>query len=222
MNFLIRAILLAVGISAALPAHAEGPTSEKLFRTFSSCDRAFFDELRKEHETWSRYMRLGTRGDVAYPIVQNRLREGQRIQMFDKPIYVGSVELVGYYDESSETVGVGKFTYWGFIAKGDVDSTVKKIRPYIVDGERLTKDEVGGWSRTERRYIGDPVDQWTKETIPSNSPPRAGSVERALLIDDNPELLGKDRVEIECTLQGTLTSALLMRLRPDLDEKEMP
>lgn len=167
-------------------------------------------------------MRLGTRGSVAYPLVPNRLREGQRIQMFEKPLHVGGIELVGYYDESSEIVGVGKFTYWGFIAKGGVDSTVEKIRPYVIDGERLTKDEVGGWSRTERRYIGDPIDRWSKETIPSNSPPRAGTVERALIFDDNEETIGKDRVEIQCTVQGALTPALLMRLRPDLDDKDMP
>lgn len=222
INRLLCSSLLFAGMSVAPIAQAGTSTPEDLFHTFSACDGTFFEQLKAERETWSRYMHIGTYASVGYPVVPNRLREGQRIQMFDKPIDMGDVELVGYYDESSELDGIGKFSYWGFIANGTVEDTVGKIRPYIVDGERLVKDESGVWGRSERRYIGDPIDQWRKETIASNSAPKEGTVERVLIVEANESLTGNGRVAIECTVQGALTPALLERVRPDLDEQAMP
>lgn len=221
-SHLLNSVLLLVGVAAAHVAHAETATPESLFQTFSACDRTFFEKLNAEQKAWTEYMRIGTRGNVAYPIVRNRLREGQRIQMFEKPISMAGVELVGYYDESSELVGIGKFVYWGFIANGEQDAVARKIRPHVVDGERLIKDKSGPWGRSERRYVGDSLDQWRKEQIASDTVPKEGTVERVLIVEGDGPIVGQGRVAIECTMQGALTPALLVRTRPDLDEREMP
>ncbi|OJA43476.1 hypothetical protein BGV68_33780 [Burkholderia ubonensis] len=221
-NCLLTSVLLLVGVAAPYAAHADTAAPENLFRTFSACDRTFFERLNAEQKTWTDYMRIGTRGNVAYPVVPNRLREGQRIQLFEKPIDMAGVELVGYYDESSELAAVGKFVYWGFIANGEQDVVAEKIRGHVVDGERLIKDKSGPWGRSERRYVGDPLDQWRKEQIASDTVPKEGSVERVLIVEGDTPIVGQGRVAIECTMQGALTPALLTRTRPDLDEREMP
>ncbi|WP_208457689.1 hypothetical protein [Burkholderia pyrrocinia] len=222
INRLFHQVSLFVGVVAASAAHAGTSTPEDLFHTFSACDRTFFERLNAEQKRWADYMHIGTHGNVAYPIVPNRLREGQRIQMFEKPINMAGVELVGYYDESSEVVGAGKFTYWGFIANGEQDAIAEKIRPHIVDGERLIKDSSGPWGRSERRYDGDPLDQWRKEQIESNTVPKEGTVERVLIVEGDSSVVGAGHVAIECSMQGALTPSLLVRARPDLGERDMP
>jgi len=68
------------------------------------------------------------------------------------------------------------------------------------------------WARPEFRRIGDPIDQWRRGGQPGTVAEK-GRVERVLLVEAH-ETPGRSK--LYCTVQGSVSSTLIERIRPDL------
>lgn len=198
---------------------AHAGEAEDLFRTFSACDRGFFDKLAAEQDVWARSMVLKADSGVMFPAVTNRLHDGQKVQKFQHPLLVGDVELIGYIDDTYEVNGEGTFFDWGFIAKGATVDIAKKLAPYIVDRDQFLPSTENTWQRGQHWNVGEPVDHWHNGVTPMGHAPEPGTVERVLYVADSDSnmFVAKGEVAVACSVQGAVTPDLLRQLRPDLD-----
>jgi hypothetical protein len=226
-NSAYRVILHAfVAIASCSPLFinaARATPAEDLFRTFSACDRGFFDKLAAEPDSWSTSMTLEGSSGVMFPVVPDRLRDGRKVQRFQHPLMVGDVELLGYLDDIYEVGGQGKFFDWGFIVKGEKAEIAQKLAPYIADHDQFLPSTDNTWQRGQHWNSGEPVDHWHDGVTPMGQAPAPGTVERVLYVDEggNDMIAGKGEVEVNCSVQGAVTPELLRQLRPDLDRAAM-
>ncbi|WP_420992413.1 hypothetical protein ACKI2N_030050 [Cupriavidus sp. 30B13] len=226
------AACVAVISLLSTPDWANATPDEALFRVFSSCDQSFFEKLHAEKPQWSGRMTLSTGKGIAYPAVENRRYERINWQALPRPLIVGGVKLVAYHDAKDEFPGprgLSKRVFWGFLAEGEPAELAEKLKPFVQDAERLrpaTGVDWPAWIRGEFRLSTDLADgQWEKAEIPLGEVPKAGTVERILLIEPTETGPGLKLVSgmstVECSLQGDFAPALLQRLRPDLDDAEI-
>jgi len=227
-----RANILGVIAVAALLASAPCAArtqDERLFETFTSCDRTFFETLAKERSHWSEVMELTAERDIAYPVVQDRRYERINWQKLRRPIIVGGVRLIAYHDAKTESPtaagSASKLLYWGFLAEGDPADLAEKLRPHIRNGKAMSPAkgvDWPAWIRGELRHTSDSIDQWTKMEISLGTDPTPNTVERVLIIEGTatgPGLeLATEKATVECSLQGSLQTDFLHFHRPDLSD----
>lgn len=218
-----------VTILVLCPATSIATTrDEQLFRTFTACDRSFFETLAAESSHWSAVMDLTTGGGIAYPKVEDRREERTRWQPLRRPLNVNGVTLIAYYDAKdlspTATGTLGKRLFWGFLAEGEPAEVVAKLRPHISDGERVApaKDvDWPAWIRGEWKYANEPLGHWKREEVSLGKDTAPGQVERVLIIEGTESGPGRKPVTgtvVECSLQGDMLPTLLHLNRPDLDD----
>lgn len=213
---MLRPLLSALCL-LALASQAQGQTTaatpDQLFSDFSRCDARFFETLNTASLP-AGTLRVAKQGNVSAPVVMNPLQEGGRSQAFEQPLVVNGVRLVGYHNEAMSLPNVGNLLFWGFVAEGSVSDVAERLKPLIADHARLVAER-GSVSRADIRRVGDPIGQWRTEGLagPGVATP-FGFVERTLSLEKGPT---EGRTKIFCSLQGTVTPALLQVYRPDLN-----
>lgn len=206
--------LLLIPVSVA----AQPSISDKLIRQFSSCDARFFRAIKQYASSLKGTGPLTFKGDIAFWKVPDRNVEEKSVILFSTPI-IGKLTLIGYSDDIFDLKSSGMYYTWGFLAKGSLESIAEAIRPLIEDGARLRK-EGDAYARSEIRYLADVDGKWQMDdTLASGTVPKAGTVERVLVLDDvNDTYPGVTR--ISCSLQGSVTPSLLATERPDIKFKK--
>ncbi|QXH44000.1 hypothetical protein KSS93_13885 [Pseudomonas xanthosomatis] len=215
-SLLAGVALLAAGVTCAAPARTVS-TPEELLTEFSRCDAQFFRSLR-DARLPAGTLRLSDYGPVKAPTIMSPLQEGGTYQHFEKPLIVNGVPLIGYYNQAQTIKDIGNFLFWGFVADGAPQEVAAKLKPLIVDSQRLVS-QGKTTTRAEIRRVGDPIGQWRTEglTGPGVATP-FGFVDRVLMVDagdSTPPLAG--HTTVFCSLQGTVTAPLLQVYRPDLN-----
>lgn len=217
-----RALIVLSSILSLVagPARAEGDqiaSASEALRLFTQCDASLFIALKENRNLFGSSVEVKNRGKAATIAVANPLAEKGREQTFKAPTEVNGLRLIAWRDEVSYDVELGGFLFWGFTAEGDLKTVAKKINAVLPESGKLV-DAGDSWVRPEIRMIGDPVDTWRPNRASGGIVTPKGSVERVLILES--EVPGQ--TSIFCTLQGSITSALLQALRPDLTSAEYP
>lgn len=223
-NFLACAAL-CVALACLAPATANAamadePPSEtlldstaakELITAFARCDASFFTLLESRHRLLGPDVKMSIRGDAAAPAVQDALVETGQLQTFAKPVNASGLRLLAWRNEVSQDVSLGAFLFWGFDVEGKPDAVAQVVNRMVEPGQQLLK--LGSdWARPELRRVDDPIDQWRHGGQPGTVS-KKGEIERVLLIEAH-ELPGRSK--LYCTLQGSVSAALIERIRPDL------
>ncbi|WP_313369546.1 hypothetical protein [Achromobacter animicus] len=200
--------------SAATISHVS-PT--EALRLFARCDASLFNALKENPNLLGTGVKVKTRGKAATIAVENPLAEKGRDQVFSEPIIIDGLRLIAWHDEVSYDIDFGGFVFWGFRAEGGLNAVAKKINSVLPTSEKLV-DAGNTWARAEIRRIGDPVDSWRPNNTGTGTVTANGSVERVLFLESGTA----NQTNVFCTLQGSVTPALLQVLRPDLTNAEYP
>lgn len=209
--------IFMLGAGSASAAGSQPASVSEALRLFTKCDASLFNALKENPNLFGQSAEVKSRGKAATIAVANPLSEKGREQTFREPVEVDGLRLIGWRDEVSYDTELGGFLFWGFKAEGDPKSVAKKINAVLpAAGKLVDAGEV--WARAEIRMIGDSVDSWRPNKASGNTVTPKGSVERALLVEN--ETAGQ--TSIFCTLQGSITAPLLQTLRPDLTSAEYP
>lgn len=211
---LVRASVTSALAYGALAAHSQ--SLDSAFATFTACDAGFFKSIAADQATWRAVAPIDGNDSAAWIATKDRKAvEGNVLALAGKPTVAG-LPVTHYLDESSSLSLTSHFYYWGFKLSGTVDSVKEKIAPLVYDNKRLRKDD-DVYVRTELRTAYKP---WAPARTVGGVPPRMLTMERALLIENDPDM--PNTVKVLCSLQGDLTAEALGELRPDIAPKDYP
>jgi hypothetical protein len=210
-SYILGITLLA---AAALPVNAE--SIDKSITAFTACDAGFFKTVSAEASAWRTHTEIAGADGLAWIKTNDRNATGGNVsEIPGKPVVAG-LTITHYLDEASNLGSIGQYYYWGFKVSGTLDSVAEQIKPLVSNNTRLRKDD-GVYVRTELKFAGKP---WLPIATQGGRAPRPFTVERAFLIEKDPEL--PNTVKVLCSLQGDITAEILQELRPDIDPKNYP
>nr|WP_154324995.1 hypothetical protein [Pantoea sp. 201603H] len=194
-------ITLALALSLVGIAKAE-----TLPESLLSCDSNFFSTLYKQRASFNKIMPLSIdKARHAWFSNKNNSQE----TWFIHPVQVGQLTLSGYWQENSDLKDLGKYYFWGLIIDESPDIVIATL-----SGVNWKKAGDEYFANTMIKQIGDR--EWQINTgAASGIAPSKGSLEKLLILD---EYKGKSR--LLCSLQGSVTQADLLPLRPDLADKK--
>ncbi|WP_436859176.1 hypothetical protein [Citrobacter tructae] len=194
MKFLLPLVLLmsTVGIARA----------ESLPESLMHCDSRFFSELFSQRATFKHVAPLTT--DKAQH-AWYAPKDGSEATWFAHPVKTGQVTISGYWQQKSDLEEMGKYYFWGLIIEESPDAVMKALSQ-------------ANWQKNDDVFIANPMikssgtgDWQVNSGAASGIAPAKNSVEKLVLLD---ELNGKSR--LLCSVQGSVTDADLLPLRPDL------
>lgn len=213
---LLASILLFTTDSTSAASSSHASPIEAL-RLFAKCDASLFNALKENSDLLGTGVEVKKRGKAATIAVENPLAEKGRDQVFSEPVVIDGLRFIAWHDEVSYDFEFGGFLFWGFRAEGSLNAVAKKINGMLSTSEKLV-DAGNTWARAEIRGIGDPVDSWRPSNAGTGTVTANGSVERVLFLESGAD----NQTNVFCTLQGSVTPALLQVLRPDLTNAEYP
>jgi len=204
-------MLVGSVMALAAQAHAAEPAGT-LIGALSSCQKGFFDAVEAKHDALSKIATVQRHaGGTAFIEVTGRAKEDASFVRFSAPYQDADVPLIGYFDEVRDIGTLGKYYSWGFVVQGKVDDIAKQATPRLAEAKRVRAAE-GVYVRSDLWRNGHWQDD---DQLAGNTAPAPGTVERVLLIEDaGPEFSGA--VRIGCSLQGSVTPAMLATERPDI------
>jgi hypothetical protein len=202
-----------VTTSAFATVSATSSVNNAFFSDLSLCDSKFFTTLGAQPGDFSASTHFRTNGTIGYFQVSDRRDQKLSIVRFSPSHFVGTLEIVGYFDELFSLGNQASMISWGFLVRAPIEQVVAITKPHIWDNNRLERDGPA-YVRSElwdskRSDIG-----WQKVTTASGQVPKAGTVERVLMIEPYENDSGLTR--FGCSLQGSVTREMLRRDRPDL------
>jgi hypothetical protein len=189
---------------------------EEGLRLFAQCDASLFNSLKDHPNMFGPSVQVADRGTAATILVKNPLSEEGREQRFSAPLIVNGLRLVAWHNEVSYDVNMGGFLFWGFKVEGDPALVAKKMNTLLPESKKLIRlDDT--WAHSETRSIGDPIDGWhTGGQIGSVT--QQGTIERVLMVESD----SSSESVVYCSLQGSITTPIVKKLRPDLLSTEYP
>jgi hypothetical protein len=209
-NSVIAAALLLASLTSFA---ADTPPLDVVLSDLSRCDATFFKTLKSKAVEFSAVPEFSINGTTAYFKVPNRFSEGESFKKFPTSFKVGSFEAAAYFDELWSMNSGGKFVAWGFVLRAPISEVIKGVRPLLwesnrvkLDGAVYVRSELWDHSHTE---LG-----WQKVSTEGGSEPKAGTVERVLLIE--PYERDSSQTRFGCSLQGSVTKEMINEYRPDI------
>lgn len=213
-QYLVRASVASALACFALAANSQ--SLDSTFATFTACDAGFFKSVAADEATWRAVAPIEGNDSAAWIATKDRKNaDGNVLALSGKPTVAG-LPVTHFLDESSSLNLRSHYYYWGFKLTGTVDTVKEKITPLVYDNKRLRKDDEA-FVRTELRTAYKP---WAPARTIGGVPPRMLTMERALLIENDPDT--PNTVKVLCSLQGDLTAEALGELRPDIAPKDYP
>jgi hypothetical protein len=193
---------------------ASAQVTTEVLHDFSACDARFFRRLGTSSASPTPAP-MEHKGELAWFKVENRYDGKNNQTKFAVPIDVAGLKLTNYFDEIVDMQGVGKFLSWGFIAEGSLEEVASKIKPFVINSDRLRHGDAD-YHRTEVK-----IDQsaWIPRDLSSGKLPRASTTERVFVLEPGDEV---DKTRITCSLQGAVTDEILKVERPDIDPTDYP
>ena len=208
--------LMAIGL-ALLAGSAHGanpPPSDRILSDLSRCDRTFFATLGQHAGDYASNPHFRTSGTDGYFAVADRSNQKLSIRKFSPPLKIGSFDAVAYFDEVFVMSGNSLSVSWGFILRAPIKDVVAATRSLVWDAPRLRQDDIV-YVRSELWAHAKKDAGWEKVETASGQVPKAGTVERVLLIEPYEEDASLTR--FGCSLQGAVTKEILKTERPDLE-----
>lgn len=222
---------------AAFAASAQSPsTLEDSVRDLSKCDASFFRLVGQSRAEMALLGPLVGNGSAMSFAVPDRRHPTRSRVMFERPVVVRGLNIVGFFDEQAEfDLGMSAYS-WGYLienrvenreSNGDpatteksvqkiVEKTIEKTaeawKPLVWEAERLRHgDEV--YVRSEVHSHDRPAAGWARVATQSGLP-KPRTVERVLLIEPYD---GETRfIRFGCSIQGHVVDPIVRELRPDL------
>lgn len=189
--------LPALALLAACGAQATTLT-DSLMR----CDSTFFSEIQAQKNSLKNTAPLVISGKHAWFAPQ---KNGEETTWFTQPVKTQGLTLSGYYLSQSDLEEMGKYYFWGFI----IDETPAAV---------VAAMPQAGWQKTGDTYMASPMirgpqdkDWVANTTAVSGIAPAKGSIEKLALLEEH-----NGKTLLTCTVQGAVTDAVLLPLRPDL------
>lgn len=192
---------------------AAAPVDDDILASLSRCDGSFFESLQRQEAVLSASPHFVKTAGVAYFKVADRTDPAGSTRRFATPLKISGLGAVAYFDENMGLSGDEAFISWGFLLRASVAEVLQATQGKVWDGSRLLLDG-SSYTRTEWQDANQADSSWQKVETPGGAEPQPGTVERILVIeayDKDPAL-----TRFGCTLQGTVTPALLKAARPDL------
>jgi hypothetical protein len=209
---LYKTALFAVLAMSVMSASAQ--VTPEVLHDFTSCDASFFHRLGSV-PAQTATAPMERQGNLAWFKVKDRKNEEGNQLTFATPMTVGDLKLTAYFDEMNDLGPLGRYVSWGFIAEGSIDDVARKMKPLIMNAERLKRGE-DDYHRTE---VKKAQSDWLAIDTSSGTVPAPGTVERVFFLE--PEEAGKT-VRVTCSLQGAVSSEMLKVERPDIAPSDYP
>jgi hypothetical protein len=210
----IVAVVLFLSCSAFVAeSKSADPSTNVLLSDLTRCDRTFFETLKKERDAFATVLRFNNATTVAYFRVPDRADPQRSLLRFSAPIRIGTVEVVGYFDEVMGFGESGLALSWGFLVGAPIVEVVSSTESLIWEGKRLRKDNAVH-VRSEVWDHSKASNGWMSAIAVADKAPAVGTVERVLLIESFDE--DKSLTRFGCSLQGSVTPEMLRSERPDL------
>jgi hypothetical protein len=209
-----RVAMLASVALTALPASAQ--MAEQTLREFSGCTSSFFSALAQDAAARQVLPAQEQKGDLAWIKVKDRKTAPENQVNFAAPVTVGGLKLLAYFDEVTDLQEVGHYYYWGFVVEGSVAQVIDNLRPLVKDADRL-RTSGSDYARTEI-MVGQA--NWLVVDTHASSVPRQNTIERAFIVESMEN--DKQATRVSCSLQGSVSPAVLKTERPDLDAADWP
>lgn len=210
----MKHLLALLGLVATTAAVAQGSGHNLFLKELSKCDRGFFEKLgenKRELEKLSPMRSLGRSASFKVPSPEHRTNS--RV-MFEQPLEVAGLKVVGYFDEVLDLPNGMSSYSWGYLMAATVQEAATRLHGLVWDPMRLRKDGPV-FVRSEIWSYDKPEAGWARATTESGVPKR-GTVERVLLIEPYD---GEDSfIRFGCSIQGNITEPLLREIRSDLRE----
>lgn len=132
--------------------------------------------------------------------------------IFDKPVTVEGIALTGFFAEDVDLMG-SRVINWGFYTQQDPAELYSLV--HEVAGADLAK--VNGiyaraqiWSHKQSAWVPENGDSTAGKLV-------TDTAERILMVEPGPEDLAKSsKGMLTCSVQGSVTEAMLKTTRPDL------
>lgn len=177
--------------------------SQTLSESLLQCDDSFFSELYLQRSKFKNAAPIST--DNQHHAWFTAPRNGDEIIWFAQPVRMQKLTFSGYFLQQSDLDEFGKYYYWGLIID-ESPETVMSILPKV------------NWQKSGDEFFANPMikrpgdSDWQENTAAVEGiAPAKGSVEKLSMIrKDN------GRTYQLCTIQGGVTNAVLLPLRPDL------
>ena len=194
MKFLLPLVLLVstMGIAQA----------ESLPGSLMHCDSRFFSELYNQRAAFKQAAPMTT--DKAQH-AWYAPKDGSEAIWFAHPVNTGQLTISGYWQQKSDLEEMGKYYFWGLIFDESPEAVMQALSQV-------------SWHKNDDVYMTNPMiklsgtgDWQVNSGAASGIAPAKGSVERLVLLD---AFNGKSR--LLCSVQGNVTDADLLPLRPDL------
>jgi hypothetical protein len=208
---------LLLSLLLATPAWAaSAPPSDNVLVDLSRCDRTFFETLRRHSIELASNPHFATGPNYAYFKVADRTNAEHSLRKFSPPLKLGSMDVIGYFDELMNMGENSTFVAWGFLLRAPIGDVIKTTQSLLWDNARLQQDGQI-YARSE---VWDQAQQetgWQKVVTPGASEPQPGTVERVLMIE--PYEKDPALTRFGCSLQGAVTREMLRDARPDIEGK---
>ena len=192
-----RLLLLLLLVSTMGIAQAES-----LPGSLMHCDSRFFSELYSQRAVFRQAAPMTT--DKAQH-AWYAPKDGSEATWFAHPVKAGQLTISGYWQQKSDLEEMGQYYFWGLIFDELPEAVMQALSQV-------------SWHKNDDVYMANPMiklsgtgDWQVNSGAASGIAPAKGSVERLVLLD---VFNGKSR--LLCSVQGNVTDADLLPLRPDL------
>lgn len=212
----MKIIAFALTVIATSALAANQPQADRILGDLSRCDSTFFATLGQRAGEYSSNTYFRTNGSLGYFQVVDRSDSKLSIRKFPAAVKFGGLEATAYFDEVFDMGESGLFVSWGFLFHAPIAEVVSTLRPLLWEGQRLRQDD-SVFVRSEVWTHGKKELGWEKVSTGGGQVPKAGTVERVLLIEPFEDDASFTR--FGCSLQGTVTREMLRSERPDLGIK---
>ncbi|WP_027910167.1 hypothetical protein [Pseudomonas sp. URMO17WK12:I4] len=181
---------------------------------FTNCDARFFDSLHAQRDSWKSLAPLQDNKSISWIAVENRADDDKNSVLFQNAPRVAGLELISYFDQSSDLDELGYYLFWGFTVKGQPEKVAKHLKPLLKEPEQL-RSFAGTYVRSEIRT----GDRW-QVIRPLKGAPGTSRLERVLIVE--PDAQHGNQTRISCSMQGAIDPASLAEVRPDIPAAEYP
>lgn len=193
-------------------------SAAEVIRAFTACDGDFFSKLKSYKKQFTAFADIKDGEKISYIAVRNRRDEEAQSAKFSRPISVGSIRLLGYFDEATVLTPKEQYYNWGFYVADSPAKVRSRLEPLIKDAQRLKNDGTN-FARLEL-HDGQ---KWVSMDSPTQfSGATPGKyVERVFLIEPStdPAFPG---TRLTCSIQGAISDIVLSDIRPDIPRSEYP
>ena len=201
------AVALVLGVCSG-HALASGPVDSLI-----SCEPSFFKQLYAQRADLEKTVKLG-RDDaraLAWLPVPDRRKADTAFQHFTPAVDDQGLRLTSYYDRVMDLDEEGVYYFWGF----EIDASREQV---------MARLPQANWQKAGEYFISRPRLKADANTAWQDNPaaaegiaPAAGSAEKVLMLSVE---AGKTR--LLCSLQGSISGALLQQERPDIIQGATP